>query len=143
MLFSRCPNLCKTGHSQNLYQWRPTNHLHRKFLSRILSDCRVAKLYFQANLTLETWHMLKRFSQMETQPVVVNLSFMLHLTPKILRGCLTLKRRIVESHIGKWCLLKFNFRVWYHFYVQGLQPGETAEFVLKNLSVQQKLYQFG
>ncbi len=80
---------------------------------------------------------------METQPVVVNLSFMLHLTPRILKECLTLKHRIVESPIGKLFLLIFIFSVWYHFYVQGLQPGETAEFVLKNLSVQQKLYQFG
>ena len=36
-----------------------------------------------------------------------------------------------------------SYRVWYHFYVQGFQPGEQVEFVLKNLSNQQKLYSFG
>jgi hypothetical protein len=29
-----------------------------------------------------------------------------------------------------------SYRVWYHFYVQGFQPGEQVEFVLKNLSNQ-------
>jgi hypothetical protein len=35
------------------------------------------------------------------------------------------------------------YRAWYHFYVTGIAPGETIDFVIKNMSNQSKLYSFG
>lgn len=64
-----------------------------------------------------------------------NLNFTSLRTPKTHKGCSTLSLKTAESPIGKLLYVSF-YRVWYHFYVQGLAPGETAEFVLKNLSNQ-------
>jgi cytosolic carboxypeptidase protein 5 len=35
------------------------------------------------------------------------------------------------------------YRAWYYFYVTGFAPGETVDFVIKNMSNQSKLYSFG
>jgi hypothetical protein len=73
--------------------------------------------------------MLKRFLQMEIQLVVANSSCMLHLTPKIHRGCLTLKHKTVESPIGK----RFNFYLF-------LGSGITSMFKDYSLGKQQNLF---
>ena len=66
---------------------------------------------------------------MGIQPPVVNSSFMLHLTPKIHRGCLTLKLRIVESPIG-------NF----YKFILFLESGITSMFKDYSLGKLQNLF---